>query len=132
MLSPPLLLQGRGTGEAGGGAPPSALRAATSPANAGEETPDRSLPRLLCKPLVEGLALHRCIILASIAVHQWRAAGHAVDHVALRRVRGEQKVAAQRRDLLQGGAIGSHISGPVAELVVVAADRRHAVGIDQL
>jgi len=36
--SPPLHLQGRGTAEGGGGAPPSALRAATSPANAGEET----------------------------------------------------------------------------------------------
>ncbi|HYC94377.1 MAG TPA: hydantoinase/oxoprolinase family protein, partial [Sphingomicrobium sp.] len=34
--SPPLHLQGRGTSEAGGGAPPSGLRPATSPANAGE------------------------------------------------------------------------------------------------
>jgi len=34
---PPLHLQGRGTAEGGGGAPSSALRAATSPANAGEE-----------------------------------------------------------------------------------------------
>ena len=34
---PPLDFEGRGTSEAGGGAPPSALRAATSPAIAGEE-----------------------------------------------------------------------------------------------
>ena len=36
--SPPLAFEGRGTSEAGGGAPPSVLRPATSPANAGEET----------------------------------------------------------------------------------------------
>jgi len=35
--NPPLHLQGRGTAEGGGGAPPSALRAATSPGDPGEE-----------------------------------------------------------------------------------------------
>ena len=35
--SPPLDFEGRGTAEGGGGAPPSSLRDATSPANAGEE-----------------------------------------------------------------------------------------------
>jgi len=40
---PPLDFEGRGTAEGGGGAPPSSLRDATSPANAGEEIVGPSL-----------------------------------------------------------------------------------------
>src|SRR4249919_3723837 len=82
LIFPPRACSGRGTSEAGGGAPPSRLRRATSPSKLEEDFLSSSLPRLLGQPRVQLLGQGRRIILAAIGVEQRLLPDHPFLHRA--------------------------------------------------
>src|SRR4051812_49514227 len=86
----------------------------------------------LGEALVELLRQRSGIVLTSVAVLERRATGEADRHPACGRVRRDEDVAIERSDLGDARAIGLQVRSVIAKAVVVTADRREAVRIDDL